>query len=176
MAKVGEFGEQQITSGALAAMLGKSSQWIRELTRQGVLKKLPNGKYRLDETVQAYIEHITGAGADDKAPKKSDYDREIAEINRDKKRIELEEMRGNLHHSDDVRRVMGEMIHTSKSKVLALPSRVAPRLAGEPSSVIEKVLIAEISAALSSLTEYSPDLFNGKGAADDGSAYDSEED
>lgn len=47
----------QVLTCELADILGRSPQWIRQLTRQGVLKQTDRGKYSLGESVQAYMQH-----------------------------------------------------------------------------------------------------------------------
>lgn len=175
MAKVDAFANQEVSSGPLAAMLGKSPQWIRMLTKDGVLQKTPNGKYKLGETVHAYIAYVTGEAQDEKGPKKSEIEREIAEIKRDESRIRLQTLQGEVHTAEDVTAIMGDMITTARQKVLGIASRMAPKLANEPAAVIEQRLREELTAALSALTAYDPALFEGKGGDLD-AGYGSEED
>lgn len=166
MAKAAEYGDTQIGVTQLAAMLRKSPQWIAQLTRDGVLQKGAKGKYHLADTIEAYIGHVTGASEEKSGPKKSDFDREIAEIKRDKARIELEELRGNVHFAEDVQRVMADIIVTAKTKLLAIPSRVAPKAANEPSPVVQQLIEAEIFAALEALAAYDPAIFREKAGGD----------
>jgi hypothetical protein len=50
--------ETVIQTCELAAILGSSTSWIRQLTRDGVFKQVDRGKYVLAEAVQDYNEHI----------------------------------------------------------------------------------------------------------------------
>jgi hypothetical protein len=50
--------EREILTSELGAIVGKTPQWIRQLTREGVLKQVDRGKYILGESVQAYIKCI----------------------------------------------------------------------------------------------------------------------
>lgn len=43
-----------------AALVGKTKQWINQLTREGVLEQVSRGKYDLQKAMQAYIAHVTG--------------------------------------------------------------------------------------------------------------------
>lgn len=167
MAKAEEFGEQSVGLIQLSSMLRKSPQWISKLTREGVLTKDEKNKYHLAETLAAYIDHVNGAAEDTKGPRKADFDREIAEIKRDKARIELEELRGNVHFSGDVQRVMSDMIIKCKTKLLSIPSRVAPKVEGEHPAVIKRMIEDEIYTALSELAEYKPSMFVEKAGEDD---------
>lgn len=62
---------------------------------------------------------------------------------------------------------MADMIVTAKTKLLAIPSRVAPKAANEPSPVDQKLVEAEIFVTLEALAAYDPAIFRGK-VGDDG--------
>lgn len=47
-----------IKSCELAAILGTTTSWVRQLTRDGVFKQIDRGKYVLAEAMQSYHEHI----------------------------------------------------------------------------------------------------------------------
>lgn len=160
--------DMEISTSDLAAIVGKTSRWIRNLTAEGSLKQSSRGKYILSEAIQAYIEHVTGGSKGDGKLTYTDHKTEHERIKSQKAALELAEKQGNLHSTDDIRAVMGEMIITAKTKLLAIPPRVSLKLDKEPSTVVEQVLNQEITAALAGLTEYNPGLFNQKaGDADD---------
>lgn len=167
-AKPERVADREILTSELAQIIGKTPQWVRQLTRDGVLTQQSRGKYLLSEAVQAYIEHVSGGKEDDAKPRLVDYKTEHERIKAEKAALELAEMQGNLHSSEDVQVVMSDMIVTAKSKMLAIPSRVSLQLDGEPSTVIEKVLTKEISTALASLTDYNPTKFREKAGEHDG--------
>ncbi|WP_019007740.1 hypothetical protein [Cohnella laeviribosi] len=60
--------EREILTSELGAIVGKTPQWIRQLTREGVLKQDDRGKYILGESVQAYIEYAVGEKIDSYIP------------------------------------------------------------------------------------------------------------
>ncbi|QDS33238.1 type IV toxin-antitoxin system AbiEi family antitoxin domain-containing protein [Brevibacillus brevis] len=57
-AKIDQLQNREISTSELAVIVGKSPQWIRQLTRENVLVQIGRGKYSLGEVVQAYIKHI----------------------------------------------------------------------------------------------------------------------
>jgi hypothetical protein len=59
-AKPEKLQDKEILTSELAAIVGKTPQWIRQLTRDNVLKQVSRGKYSLGEAVQAYCEHVFG--------------------------------------------------------------------------------------------------------------------
>ncbi|MCM3567863.1 hypothetical protein [Neobacillus mesonae] len=151
--------DSEILTGEFARLVGKTPQWIRQLTRDGVLKQCKRGKYFLGENLQAYIEHVQGGKEDSKKPRYVDAKTEHELIKKEKAELELRAIKGQLHEAKDVRAVMTDMILTTKSKLQSIPARVSPQLDGEPASKIEKVLNTEISEALRSLSNYSPEQF-----------------
>ncbi|WP_160045739.1 hypothetical protein, partial [Paenibacillus sp. USDA918EY] len=109
----------------MAAIVGKTPQWIRQLTRDGVLKQVDRGKYLLAEAVQAYCEHVSGGREDDKKPRFIDEKTEHERIKKEKAAIELEQLKGNLHAAADVEMLLSDLILTTKSRLLAVPNRIA---------------------------------------------------
>lgn len=151
--------ETEILTSQLASLLGKTPQWIRQLTRDGVLKQSRRGKYILRDAIQAYMEHIQGGKEDSNKPRYVDAKTEHELIKKEKAEIELRTLKGQMHEAKDVRTVMSDMVLTVKSKLQSIPARIAPQLDQEPANKIESVLHKEISDALRSFVEYSPDLF-----------------
>jgi len=46
----------EVGTADLAAILGRTDRWIRDLENQGVLQKTARGRYKLAASVQAYVE------------------------------------------------------------------------------------------------------------------------
>lgn len=59
-AKPEKLQDKEILTSELAAIVGKTPQWIRQLTREKVLNQVSRGKYSLGEAIQANCEHISG--------------------------------------------------------------------------------------------------------------------
>ncbi|MHA2852849.1 hypothetical protein ACXZ7E_02595 [Paenibacillus lautus] len=149
--------EAVVITSELAAIVGKTPQWIRQLTRDGVLNQVGRGKYHLSESVQAYCEHAAGGREDDKKPRLIDYKTEHEKTKAEKAALELEEMKGNLHAAADVELLLNDLIQTTKSRLLAVPSRIATECENESAEIVESVVRREIENALSSLAKYSPE-------------------
>lgn len=154
--------DKEVLTGELASLLGKTPQWIRQLTREGVLKQCRRGRYILRENIHLYIEHVQGGKDESGKLKYSDVKTEHELVKKEKAEMELRVLKGQLHEAKDVRAVMTDMILTVKAKLQSIPARVAPQLDQEPATTIEKTLDKEISGALRSLTDYSPELFRTK--------------
>ncbi|CAM3463953.1 hypothetical protein [Brevibacillus invocatus] len=59
-AKAEQLKIKEVSTSELAEIVGKSPQWIRQLTREKVLNQVSRGKYSLGEAIQANCEHISG--------------------------------------------------------------------------------------------------------------------
>lgn len=152
-----------IGTGQLAAIVGKSDRWIRQLTSEGILKQVGRGKYILGESVQAYIDHVSGANEDKSKPRFADIKAEHELIKKEKSELELKLLKEQLHDAKDVEILMSDMILTVKSRLQALPVRMATQLENESARFIEKKLSDEINAVLDALSRYSPNHFLEKG-------------
>lgn len=156
--------ETEVLTNVLGSIVGKSPQWIRQLTREGVLKQSGRGKYILGEAVQAYIEHASGGKEDDKGPRYIDEKTEHERIKKEKAALELAMMRGEMHHAEDVEAVMSDMLTAFRQKILSIPTRMAPQLAGiEEINVIKGHLTRAMHEALAELSDYNPNDFREAG-------------
>lgn len=148
-----------VGTSEFAKMVGKTPQWIRQLTRDEILTQCARGKYNLSENILAYIEYVAGGKSGDGKETHADIKAEHEKLKKEKTELQLEQMRGQLHTADDVRLIMGDMILSAKSNLLSLPTRVSPMLEGESIKEIEQILHKEISSTLSVLVDYSPSMF-----------------
>lgn len=152
-----------VLTSEFAKLVGKTPQWIRQLTRDEVLTQCGRGKYHFGQNLLAYIEHAAGGKAGDDKMTHADVKAEHEMLKKEKTELELQQMRGQLHDSNDVRAVMGDMILSAKSKLLSFPIRISPQLEGESAKAIEKKLHVEVTSILNVLVDYSPKLFEQEG-------------
>ncbi|MGG4034217.1 hypothetical protein ABEV74_11040 [Paenibacillus cisolokensis] len=152
--------EREVQTGELAAIVGKSSRWIRRLTSDGVLKQSTRGKFVLGEAVQAYIEYASGGKETDNKPRYIDFKTEHERIKTEKAALELAEMRGELHKAEDVEAVMNDMLGAFRQRIRAVPMRLAPELLGQTDlNVVKGKLMSVLDEALSELADYDPERF-----------------
>jgi phage terminase Nu1 subunit (DNA packaging protein) len=161
------------STSELAAIVGKTPQWIRQLTRDGVLNQVGRGKYVLDEAVQAFIEHTAGGKEEDDKPRYIDHKTEHERIKAGKAALELAQMRGELHRAEDVEAVMNDMLAAFRQKILSIPTKLSPQLVaiGE-SNVIKGKLTTALHEALAELSDYDLDAFREDRAGADADAED----
>ena len=152
--------QNSVSTKELAQVLGKTTRWINELSREGVLIQSGRGRFLLAENVQRYIEHIEAKFEDqneiDYAKEKAVHER----VKREKAEIELAVMKGQMHRGSDVAAVMNDMVASFRSKILSLPSKLAPQLVGKKEiPVVLAILTEEVHSALTELSEYDPQTF-----------------
>ena len=151
--------ETEVGTSEFAELVGKTPQWIRQLTRDEILVQCSRGKYNLGENILAYIEYAAGGKTDDEKMTHADVKAEHEKLKKEKTELQLQQLRGQLHDADDVRAVMGGMILSAKSKLLSIPVRVSPQLEGESAKTIEKKLLDEFNNVLTVLVEHDPKQF-----------------
>ena len=68
--------------------------------------------------------------------------------------LELAEQRGEVHRAAAVMRVWADNVMNAKTRMLSIPTKIAPELVGKEIQEIQSKLKAEISEALKELAEY----------------------
>ncbi|WP_186785962.1 hypothetical protein [Paenibacillus agilis] len=161
-AKVENIVDTEVQTSELAAIVGKTPQWIRQLTRDGVLKKYGRGKYLLGESIQAYCEHVAGGKEEDEKPRLIDFKTALEKTKAEKAELELLRLKNELHVASDVEALLADLILTTKSRLLGVPSRIATECENETADVVEAIVRRDIEVALSSLAKYTPDKIGGE--------------
>ena len=155
-----------VSSTVLANLFGVSTRRIRQFENEGIIKKVARGKYSLQENIKNYLTYIQATSNlknDTNVNEEVDYDVEHALLEkrkREKIELELAEMRGEMHKSSDVERVMNDMLSNFRSKILALPSKIAPQLITLTTiSDFQDILQKEMINILHELSNYDPEKF-----------------
>lgn len=164
MKKENDFNEILVSSKTLESLFGLKDRSIRGLADKGIVKRDSHGKYLLWESAKSYITFlkVVNAGKDKESEgcrEQIDLDEEKAQHERLKKQIteiKLQLIKGQVHKSEDVERVMTDMFAKFKSKIAALPAKLARRLEGKKRNEIQEILRKEIDNALIELAAYSP--------------------
>jgi phage terminase Nu1 subunit (DNA packaging protein) len=162
----GELDKIVVPSSTLEALFGVADRTVRHLADEGIVKRDSKGKYLLWESAKNYITALKVArssrGRVETEDGEYDLDSERAlheHVKRQITDIKLQLIKGQVHKSEDVERVMTNMFERFKSKMTALPSKLANRLVGKSRTQIQAILKAEIDAALTELADYSPTDF-----------------
>ena len=154
MARKGsEDSEWVVSSKEISKALGVSDARIRQLTKENAVVRLGHGKYDLPKSIKAYLAYMDSKRTEvvDKTKEEAYWTR----ARREKTELQVQVMRGELHRSEDVERVMNEMLGNFRGKLLAYPPKMASRVVGkEDLTEIRDVLKSGIHEVMTELAEY----------------------
>ncbi len=116
--------------GVIAKLLDLSERRVQQLSREGVIPKATRGQYDLIGSVRGYVRYLRdqAAKAQDGAP---DYAAERARFIRaraDLAEMEAEEKRGSVIAAEDVEAAWIAVLALLRTRLLALPDRLAPQV------------------------------------------------
>lgn len=160
-----DFEEILVSSKTLEALFGVKDRTIRDLADKGIIKRDSHGKYLFWNSAKSYITALKVANAG-KGNVKTDDDESDLDLEAEKAQherlkrqiteIKLQLIKGQVHKAEDVEAVMTDMFEKFKSKMTALPSKLARKLEGKSRTEIQRVLKKEIDNALVELASYNP--------------------
>ena len=114
----------------IAKLLCLTPRRVQQLSQEGVIPRAERGRYELAPSVQGYVRYLQERIAgNSKTP--YDYHTEKARLVRaqaDRAEAELAELNGNLVSAADVAEQWGHLLANMKSRLLAIPSKTAPKL------------------------------------------------
>lgn len=155
-----------VSSQILARVFDVKTSRIRQLTADGIVKKESRGNYLLFESIKNYITLLKVKQLSNKSVNEIPTDLNLNEekarheyIKRQISEIRLALIRGQVHKSEDVSAVMTDMFTKFKSKMTAMPTKLAKRLEGKNRVQIQQILDDEINQALTELAAYNPNDF-----------------
>ena len=151
----------------IGELIGVGDSMVRHLADEGIIKRNSHGRYLLLESVKNYILTLKVSKAGESI--KTDFDKDSLDLNHEKAvnehwkslitEIKLQLIKGQVHKSEDVERVMSDMFLNFKNKMLALPHKLAIKLENRERQEIQERLREEIASALSELADYTPEAF-----------------
>ncbi|MDX8367770.1 hypothetical protein [Cytobacillus sp. IB215665] len=151
-----------VTSAQISKILGFTTARIRQLESEGALVKISHGKFDLPASIQKYVEYIRLQETPEEELDKTTEETLLVKAKREKAELDLSLMKGQTHRSEDIESVMNDMVAAVRSKILALPSKLAPQLVNlEKIAVVKEKLTSEMHDALTELSEYDPEVFYG---------------
>lgn len=159
-----DFEEILVSSKVLESLFGVKDRTIRDLADKGIIKRDSHGKYLFWNSAKNYITalKVSNAGKNTKTEdNESDLDLDTEKalhehVKRQITDIKLQLIKGQVHKAEDVEAVMTNMFAKFKSKMIALPSKLAKKLEGKSRTEIQKILKKEIDNALVELAAYNP--------------------
>lgn len=157
----------EVTEKELSEYLGLSDRRIRQLFKQGIVIKSQRGKYDLKASVLGYVNSLRDKDKNrDEAMEKLKLTSEAEKLTHErlkKRKTELEVLKieKKLHAQDDVEYFWNTMVLAAKSRITAIPVKVAPVLVGiEDRKEVQSILKREIAEALNEISEYDVNKFD----------------
>lgn len=145
------------TKEALAKALGLTVGEVENLRKAGVIAYRKGKTFELEESAAAIIAHAKEKWGEEKQVQ-ADYATERALLMRAKRMEQEYEMglkEGKLHTAEDVERVVTAMLLNFRSRVMAIPSRLAARLSMEKDTMtIFNILKEATDDVLMQLSDY----------------------
>ena len=154
------------TARVVAAFLGLSEKRIKQLKDEGIIEEYATGLFDLREVTQDYIKYLKKGTKSEQI----DLQKEKAQLfraKREKEEMELRLRKGELHEAADVEQIVGTMLINFKSRLMAIPAKLAPVLAEKNNKAeIFKLIKDATDEALNELAEYD-NLFEEEMVADE---------
>ena len=155
-----------VSPKVMAEFLGVSDRRIRQMAEEKTLVKSGRGKYNLIESGKNYIAFLK-ANNDmkkfDESSNELDADVELAkyrQVKTEKEKLTLALMQNTMHRSEDVEFVLTDMLLSFKERLLIMPLKLTPILAGlKNKAEIEKIISSEALEVLGDLKEYNANDF-----------------
>jgi phage terminase Nu1 subunit (DNA packaging protein) len=121
--------KKPVSSTDLATLLGVTKRSINLLAEQGVLPRLANEQFDLSAALQAYVLHREGVieaqhGLGDYGKARAELYQEKAEM----AKMQRQKLQSELLPIDAVRLTWTNIVVHVRGALLALPSKLAPRL------------------------------------------------
>ncbi|WP_319825849.1 terminase small subunit, Nu1 [Thalassovita sp.] len=142
--------------GVIAKLLDLSERRVQQLSREGVIPKATRGQYDLIGSVRGYVRYLreqavrTQAGAPDYAVERARLIRARADLSE----MEAEARRGALIAADDIEAAWIAVLALLRTRLLALPDRLAPVVhAQEGPAGVREVIREAIREALEEMAE-----------------------
>ena len=140
----------------IAKLLDLSERRVQQLSREGVIPKATRGQYDLVGSVRGYVRYLRDqaakaqAGAPDYAAERARFIRARADL----AEMEAEEKRGAVIAAEEVEAAWIAVLALLRTRLLALPDRLAPQLHAESGPAgVRDLLRGAFREALEELAE-----------------------
>ena len=154
--------ETEVSTTGLACVLGITGRRVRQLSEDGVLEKASKGRFLLCDSVQRYINDKSKETETEenlrleKARRSADVTLKASKAKIAK--MQVDELSGKLHRSEDVAAMTEDLIYTIRGALLSLPGRLAIDVAAvESSAEASEVIRRAVYDVMNELSGYQYD-------------------
>lgn len=149
----------------IAKLFDLTERRVQQLAKDGILPVASKRPYKFDllPTIKAYIRYLSDRLANkgrDEGYATAEFDKMRAEANikqsKDKiTEMQLKELEGKMHRSEDVESMTEDLVYTIRSLILAMPGRLAVDVSKATSaSEASAIILAECHKILNELAGY----------------------
>ena len=121
--------ETTVSTTDLAMILGLSVRRVQQMAQDGTIIAAQRGRFPLCDAVQRYINFLSKDNVSEEDLKVDKVRRTADASLRSTKakiaQLELQELQGKMHSSDDVEAITSDMIFSIRGALIALPGRLA---------------------------------------------------
>lgn len=148
-----------VSTAELALILGLTGRRIRQMAEDGELERVSPGRFSLCSAVQQYMKlHGTDpATVEDLKIERSRRKSEaiLKESKATIAKLKAEELRGNMHRSEDVAAMTEDLVYTMRSMLVALPGRLAVDVASaQTAAEAAEIIRTEVYSLMTELSRY----------------------
>lgn len=140
----------------VARFLDITERRVRQLREEGIISELRPGLYDLIDTNHRYINYLRNRNPDN--GERIDYNAERAKLvkaKRENEEYDLRLKRRELHTSEEIEQVMTTMLINFKSRLSAIPSKLAPILSKKKDTAeIASLIKQQVDEALIELSDF----------------------
>lgn len=141
---------------AIARYLDLSERRVRQLRDEKVITEYSGGLYDLIDTTHRYINYLRQRNPE--SDERVDYNTERAKLIRAKRineEYDLQIKEKQLHKSENIEKVLTNLLANFKSKLMAVPAKISPILAKKSDKTeIYKLLKENIDEALNEISDF----------------------
>ncbi len=155
-----------VKTADICSIIGKSNQWVGQLTSQGVLNKsmTPHGSlYNLADNIRAYCAMLEERAAPDPG------DAESEKIERDRRKadagikaakaiiagLDAKERQLKMHRSEDVEAMTEDMIFAFRGALMAMIGRLSVKVVGiDDAAEVSSIIQQEVYKIMEDLSTY----------------------
>lgn len=146
--EIRNFREYIISAAEASNFLKVNERTFNRMVEAGKIPQESYGNYVFGDVYDAYVASIF----DSKGLKEAQT--RLVTAQAEIKENELAEQRGELHRSSAVAKVWTDNVINAKTRLLAIPNKLAPVLVGQDVKAIREKIEDEIKEALTELAEY----------------------
>lgn len=148
--------DTEVSTTELAAVLGLTARRVQQMAQDGTIDVVKKGKFNLKDSIRRYIEFISkDKELGSLEQKQLDAEVQLKEAKATKAMLEVRELQGEMHRSEDVADMTEDLIYSIRGMLIALPGRLAVDIVNVSSAAeVSDLIRREIYKVMSEISKY----------------------